>query len=119
MNEAERYKNEDEKQKNRIAAKNALESYCFHMKSTLEDEKLKDKISADDKKTITDKCQEVKEVLIIFLSINVSTCSLVVSVKPLKIMMKFIPKTFAVSTRGAALVPKMGFMSFLGCLNYE
>jgi len=58
VNEAEKYKNEDEKQKNRISAKNALESYCFHMKSTVEDEKLKDKISADDKKTITDKCTD-------------------------------------------------------------
>lgn len=59
VNDAEKYKNEDEKQKNRIAAKNALESYAFHMKSTVEDEKLKDKISADDKKTITDKCTDV------------------------------------------------------------
>jgi len=58
VNDAEKYKNEDEKQKNRIAGKNALESYAFHMKSTVEDEKLKDKISADDKKTIVDKCNE-------------------------------------------------------------
>ena len=63
VNEAEKYKNEDEKQKNRISAKNALESYCFHMKSTVEDEKLKDKISADDKKTITDKCTDVSIIL--------------------------------------------------------
>ena len=59
VNEADKYKEEDEKQKNRIAAKNSLESYAFHMKSTIEDEKLKDKVSADDKKTIIDKCNEV------------------------------------------------------------
>lgn len=59
VNDAEKYKNEDEKQKTRISAKNALESYAFHMKSTVEDEKLKDKISADDKKIIIDKCNEV------------------------------------------------------------
>ncbi|GFO30324.1 heat shock cognate 70 kda protein [Plakobranchus ocellatus] len=59
VNDAEKYKNEDEKQKARISAKNGLESYAFHMKSTVEDEKLKDKISADDKKTILDKCNEV------------------------------------------------------------
>uniref|UniRef100_A0A0B7AB49 Heat shock protein 70 n=2 Tax=Arion vulgaris TaxID=1028688 RepID=A0A0B7AB49_9EUPU len=59
VNDAEKYKNEDEKQKTRISAKNALESYCFHMKSTVEDEKLKDKMSAEDTKTIKDKCQEV------------------------------------------------------------
>ena len=59
VNDAEKYKEEDEKQKTRIAAKNALESYAFHMKSTIEDEKIKDKISEEDKKTIVDKCNEV------------------------------------------------------------
>merc|ERR1719370_253739 len=46
------------KQKDRISAKNGLESYCFNMKTTIEDEKLKDKISEDDRKKITDKCDE-------------------------------------------------------------
>ncbi|XP_047100228.1 heat shock 70 kDa protein cognate 4 isoform X1 [Schistocerca piceifrons] len=59
VNEAERYRAEDEKQKATIAAKNGLESYCFNMKSTVEDEKLKDKISDSDKQTILDKCNEV------------------------------------------------------------
>merc|ERR1712150_325732 len=53
------YKAEDEKQKERISAKNSLESYCFNMKSTLDEEKLKDKIAADDKETITKKCDEI------------------------------------------------------------
>ena len=43
--EAEKYKADDEKQKDRISAKNALESYAFNIKQTIEDEKLKDKIS--------------------------------------------------------------------------
>ena len=59
VDDAEKYKAEDETQKERIAAKNALESYAYNMKSTVEDDKLKDKISADDLKTITDKCNEV------------------------------------------------------------
>jgi len=59
VSDAEKFKDEDEKQKQRISAKNALESYCFNMKSTVEDDKLKDKISEGDKKTITDKCSEV------------------------------------------------------------
>ncbi|KAL8621253.1 Heat shock cognate 71 kDa protein [Nucella lapillus] len=59
VNDAEKYKAEDEVQKNRVSAKNALESYAFHMKSTIEDDKVKDKISEDDKKTIMDKCNEV------------------------------------------------------------
>ena len=59
VTDAEKYKEDDEKQKDRIAAKNSLESYSFNMKSTVEDEKLKDKVSEEDKKTISDKCEEV------------------------------------------------------------
>jgi len=59
VREAEKYKDEDDKQKDRISAKNALESYAFNMKSTVEDEKLKDKISAADKQKVLDKCNEV------------------------------------------------------------
>jgi len=58
VNDAEKFKAEDDKQKERIAAKNGLESYCFNMKTTIEDEKVKDKISDDDRKAINDKCDE-------------------------------------------------------------
>merc|ERR1712121_313791 len=58
VNDADKFKAEDDKQKERIAAKNGLESYCFNMKSTLDDEKVKDKISDDDRKAINDKCDE-------------------------------------------------------------
>merc|ERR1711875_109345 len=58
VNDAEKFKEEDDKQKERISAKNGLESYCFNMKTTIEDEKLKDKISVDDKQKINDKCEE-------------------------------------------------------------
>ena len=57
--EAEKYKDEDEKQRNKIQAKNNLESYAYNMKNTANDEKLKDKISDEDRKTIEDKCKEV------------------------------------------------------------
>merc|ERR1719361_143201 len=56
--DAEKFKAEDDMQKERISAKNGLESYCFNMKSTVDDEKLKDKISPDEKKIINDKCDE-------------------------------------------------------------
>merc|ERR1712114_169095 len=56
VNDAEKFKAEDEKQKERIAAKNGLESYCFNMKSTLDDEKVKDKITEDERKSIISKC---------------------------------------------------------------
>merc|ERR1711879_37091 len=58
VNDAENFKADDEKQKERISAKNGLESYCFNMKTTIEDEKVKDKISEDDMKKINDKCDE-------------------------------------------------------------
>jgi len=58
VNDAEKFKADDEKQKERIAAKNGLESYCFNMKSTMDDENLKAKISEEEKKTINSKCDE-------------------------------------------------------------
>lgn len=58
VKEAESYKDEDDKQKERITAKNSLESYAFNIKSTMEDEKLKDKISEEDRKKVHDKIQE-------------------------------------------------------------
>lgn len=59
VQEAEKYKAEDDVQREKVAAKNGLESYAFNMKSTVEDEKLKDKISDEDKQKILDKCNEV------------------------------------------------------------
>merc|ERR1712236_12200 len=48
VNEAEKFKAEDEKQRERISAKNGLESYCFQMKATMDEEKIKGAISDDD-----------------------------------------------------------------------
>merc|ERR1719284_1081508 len=47
--DAEKYAKEDEEFKKRVEAKNGLENYCYSMKNTLGDDKLKDKISEDDK----------------------------------------------------------------------
>jgi len=58
VRDAEKFKDEDDKQKDRISAKNSLESYAFNMKATMEDEKLKDKISEEDKQKVLDKCSE-------------------------------------------------------------
>ncbi|XP_059078783.1 heat shock 70 kDa protein cognate 4-like [Tigriopus californicus] len=58
VNEAEQYKAEDDKQKEKIAAKNNLESYCFNMKSSIDDVKFKDKLSDSDRKTITQTCDD-------------------------------------------------------------
>merc|ERR1719354_1110916 len=58
VSDAEKFKADDEKQKDRNSAKNGLETYCFNMKTTIEDEKLKDKIVEEDRKKINDKCDE-------------------------------------------------------------
>jgi L1 cell adhesion molecule like protein len=54
LSDAEKYKKEDDAQRERISTKNALESYCFNMKSSLDDEKISSKLSADDKTKIND-----------------------------------------------------------------
>ena len=59
VKEAEKFKDDDDKQRDKIQAKNSLESYAYNMKSTIEDDKVKDKISEDDKTVISNKCKEV------------------------------------------------------------
>jgi len=58
VQDSEKFKAEDEKQKERIDAKNQLESYCFNIKSTLDDDKLSEKISAQDKSSCLEKCND-------------------------------------------------------------
>jgi L1 cell adhesion molecule like protein len=59
--EAERFKAEDEANKERIEAKNALENFCYTMRNTLDDEKLKDKFGAGDKEKIEHVVQQKLE----------------------------------------------------------
>merc|ERR1719222_795821 len=58
VDEAERYKAEDEANRVRVEAKNSLENYCYSMKNTMSDEKLASKLSDDDKSTVTSKIDE-------------------------------------------------------------
>jgi len=58
VEESEKFKADDEKQKERIDAKNGLESYCFNIKSNIEDSKLKEKIPESDRNMVSDKCNE-------------------------------------------------------------
>ena len=59
VQDAEKYKAEDDSQRDKVSSKNSLESYAFNMKSTVEDEKLTGKISDEDKQKIMEKCNEV------------------------------------------------------------
>ena len=58
INEAEKYKEEDDKQRERINAKNAFENYVFQMKNTINDVNLKGKLSDSDRDMISGKCEE-------------------------------------------------------------
>jgi len=49
VKDAEKYKSEDEIVKKKVEAKNGLENYCYQVKNTLKDEKLKDKFSSEEK----------------------------------------------------------------------
>lgn len=57
-NDAETYAKEDAEFKEKVEAKNGLENYCFSIKNTISDEKLKDNIPEDDKKMIEEKIDD-------------------------------------------------------------
>ena len=61
VNEAEKFKDEDSKQRERIEQRNALDGYMFSVKQSLNDENLKDKWSSEDKELIQTKVNEVQE----------------------------------------------------------
>merc|ERR1712193_548727 len=56
--EAEKFKAEDEQNKEKVEAKNGLENYCFTMRNTLQEEKLKDKFEGGDKEKIEKAVQD-------------------------------------------------------------
>ncbi|CAH8379615.1 unnamed protein product [Eruca vesicaria subsp. sativa] len=58
VQEAEKYKSEDEEHKKKVEAKNALENYAYNMRNTIQDEKIGEKIPAADKKKIEDSIEE-------------------------------------------------------------
>jgi len=58
VQEAEKYKAEDEEHKKKVEAKNALENYAYNMKNTMADDNVGGKIDADDKAKITAAVEE-------------------------------------------------------------
>jgi len=59
VEEAEKYKNEDEKTRQRIEAKNSLENYAYNIRTTIRDDKTKNKISENDRNIIENKVKDV------------------------------------------------------------
>ena len=58
VQDAEKFKAEDDVQKQRVDSKNSLESYCFQIKSTMDEPNLKDKISESDRTEVMNKVNE-------------------------------------------------------------
>merc|ERR1712137_390957 len=58
VQEAEKYKAEDDANKNRVEAKNGLENYCYSLKSSISSPEVKDKIPADEKTKLEDAIEE-------------------------------------------------------------
>ena len=58
VSEAEKYKEEDSRHKERIDARNGLENYIYSVKNSTEDAKLKEKLSDEERSTIDAACKE-------------------------------------------------------------
>ncbi|KAL6326665.1 hypothetical protein AAG906_010839 [Vitis piasezkii] len=58
VQEAEKYKSEDEEHKKKVEAKNALENYAYNMRNTVKDEKISAKLPPADKKKIEDAVEQ-------------------------------------------------------------
>merc|ERR1712098_1014326 len=58
VNDAEKFKADDDAQREKMAARNELETYCFNMKSTIEGRSVRQKMTTSDLKTVENACDE-------------------------------------------------------------
>lgn len=61
VDDAEKYKSEDDAQRKKIDARNSLEQYAYSMKNTMRDDKVASKISSEDKSKIEKAVDEAME----------------------------------------------------------
>lgn len=61
VDDAEKYKQQDEDMKSRVDSRNQLESYVYNISNTLNDDKLKDKISDEDRTDLMNMVDESKK----------------------------------------------------------
>jgi L1 cell adhesion molecule like protein len=61
IKEAERNKEADEQRKNQVEARNNLEQFVYQAEHMVKDDKVKDKISEQDKQQVLGKCQEIHQ----------------------------------------------------------
>merc|ERR1739848_430974 len=58
LKKAEQFKDDDEKQKKRVEARNNLEASAFRFKQSCEEEAVKSKLSEEDRKTVTEAAED-------------------------------------------------------------
>jgi Molecular chaperone len=61
INDAEKFKDDDEKTRKLIEARNSLESKIYGIKKTIDDEKLKDKFDSSDRELVLNKIKDIEE----------------------------------------------------------
>ena len=101
----------DEKLRKKVDAKNGLENYCFQMKNTLTDEKVKDKFTDEDKTVIEDTVKDGLQ----FLEGNADAAAEEYEAKQKELEGKFNPIMMRVyqaagGQPGAGGMPDMGGM---------
>jgi L1 cell adhesion molecule like protein len=60
VQQAEQFKEEDEKVRKKVESRNTLDSLIYQGKQSVNDEKVKDKITEQDKKAVNDKADELQ-----------------------------------------------------------
>jgi heat shock protein 1/8 len=58
--DAEKYKDDDDKHQKRVGAKGKLEQYAYGLRTTIDDPKMKDKVSSTDRETIEKAVKETQ-----------------------------------------------------------
>merc|ERR1711976_534288 len=107
VQDAEKFKAEDEAVKAKIEAKNGFENYCFQMKNTLNEEKLKAVFTDEDKTTIEATANEGLQ----WLEGNADAEADVIEGKKKELEAKFNPIMMRVyQATGGAGMPGMGGM---------
>jgi len=61
VQEAEKYKSEDEDHRKKVEAKNALENYAYNMRNTIKDDKVGGKLDPDDKQKMESEVEKAIE----------------------------------------------------------
>lgn len=55
VKQAEKFKDQDQKMRKKVEAKNGLEAYCVNIKHTINDEKMQDKFAPGEKDSLLNK----------------------------------------------------------------